>query len=101
MIDGVATAARGASLKANQLRQQARMVKQVDLARVDGGQQIAIEIRLRLQRGLVADAVVAESFFRPFSRISVAANTRHAVGFKVPADWGRYNKRPILCRSCS
>jgi len=51
MIDRIAAAARGASLKANQLRQKARMVKQVDLARVDGGQQIAIEIRLRLLRG--------------------------------------------------
>jgi hypothetical protein len=65
MIDRVAATARGAPLKANQLCQKARMVKQVDLARVDGGQQIAIEIRLRLLRGLVPDAVVTESFFRP------------------------------------
>jgi hypothetical protein len=64
MIDRVTAAARGAPLKANQLRQKARMVKQVDLARVDGRQQIAIEIRLRLLRGLVADAVVAESICR-------------------------------------
>jgi hypothetical protein len=69
MLDRVAAAARGAPLKANQLRQKARMFKQVDLARVDGGQQIAIEIRLWLLRGLVADAVVAESFFRPFSGV--------------------------------
>jgi hypothetical protein len=78
MIDRVAAAARGAPLKANQLRQKARMVKQVDLARVDGRQQIAIEIRLRLLRGLVADAVVAESLFRPFSdQLGTPANKKN------------------------
>ena len=73
MIDGVAAAARGAPLKANQLRQQARMIEQVELARIDGGQKVTVQVGLRLLRWLVADAVFAEPLARPVAGVAVAA----------------------------
>jgi hypothetical protein len=36
--------ARGAPFQAHQLRQQSRVVEQIELARIDHGQQIAVEI---------------------------------------------------------
>jgi hypothetical protein len=68
VVDAVASAARGASLKANQLRQQARVIEQIELARVDSGQQVAVQVGLWFLRGLISDANLAKSFARPLAR---------------------------------
>jgi len=44
LIDAVAAATRCAPFQAHQLRQQPRVVEQIELARIDDGQQIAVEI---------------------------------------------------------
>jgi hypothetical protein len=79
MIDAVAAAARGAPLKANQLRQQSCVVEQVELARINERQQVAIQFRLRLGGGLVGDAVTAEALARPVAAVAVAIDLGDAI----------------------
>jgi hypothetical protein len=57
VIDAVAATARGASLEANQLCQQPRVIEQIELVRIDGGQQVSVQIGLRLGGRLVGSPV--------------------------------------------
>ena len=74
------------------------MVKQVDLARVDGRQQVAIEIRLRLLRGLVADAVLAERLLHELAAVVVTKHFGNVVGLEQSCQ--KFLKRLMLrCQS--
>ena len=65
-------AASGLPFQANQLRNQAVVVEQIDKPRIDGGKQVEIEIGFWLFCGNVADAEFEELFAQPFAGVSVA-----------------------------
>ena len=58
------------------------MVEQVELARVDGGQKVSVQVGLRLLRWLVADAVLAEPLARPVAGVAVTRDLGDAVTFE-------------------
>jgi hypothetical protein len=74
VIDAVAAAACCAPFKANDLGDKSRVVGQFDLPRIDGGQQVAIEIAFRFRGGLINDAVTTEALARPLAAIAVVGD---------------------------
>jgi hypothetical protein len=72
MVDAVAAGACSTALKANDLCNQAVIVEQLDLARIDQWEKVAIEIALWFRCRLIGYAMLAEAFDWPFAAVAVA-----------------------------
>ena len=79
VIDLDLPATRGAAFKADELSFETGMVQQIDHARVNERQQLLVELRLWLRRGLISDPVDEKPFSWPFSRVSIARDGFDAV----------------------
>src|SRR5262245_8589164 len=79
MVDRVPAASTDTSFEPAELADEFRVIKQSGLAGVDEREKVAIEDALRLSRGFVSNAVLAELLSRPFARVSVAGHRRHAI----------------------
>ena len=87
VIDDVAAGtARGATLKSDELGNQAIITRQHDAAGVQQRQQIDIAIGLGAGRGLVANAVTVEGLAGEAAGIAVAVHRRHAVRLEQCAE---------------
>jgi len=81
MIHAVATAASDPTFQRGELGNQLGMIQQTDAARVDGCQQVNVEIGLRSRRLLVHDAVLAEDLAWPLAGIAIPDDLGDVVGF--------------------
>jgi hypothetical protein len=103
VINRVAATARGSAFEAAQLRDQASVVEQVDLARINGRQQVAIQVALGFCARLAVDALLGKALDRPQAAPTVASYFRDAVTLKQRGELNRYVRRrewrPALPRS--
>ena len=86
VIDLDLPATRGAAFKADELSFETGMVQQIDHARVNERQQLLVELRLWLRRGLISDPVDEKPFSWPFSRVSIARDGFDAVRLQTDAN---------------
>ena len=88
MVDRISAAAGRAPFKAQQLRDHARVVEQIDLAGIQAGQEIAINLRLVQIGGAIFDARFLECLSDPLSSISIAADASDAIGLQQRRELG-------------
>src|SRR5262252_7795634 len=82
MIDTVLAAAASAPFQTADLRDQAIMARQDNLAAVEAWQQVPIQIALRLLAQFVADAVLEEWLLDELATVVVANDSCHGVGLE-------------------
>ncbi len=82
MVYAVAPAARSSALEAAELRDEARVIEQFDLAGVQQREHVAIDVALRMLREIVRNAVHAEALARPLAGVPVAGDAMHAIALK-------------------
>ena len=89
MVDAVTPAARRPPFEAGDLRDEPRMIEQLDPAAVDERERVDVEIALRLVEQVVGDAVLAEQFARELAGEPVAAHadTRYASAARHTGGW--------------
>src|SRR6516225_10520572 len=79
VINRISPAPGGATLQAAKLSGKTRQIQQFDTPRVQDGEKVDVQLRLRAIRSLVNNALFAESFRRPNAAIAVACDLRDTV----------------------
>ncbi len=74
MIDAIPATAARAPLQSAQLRHQAGLIQQVDLARVQTGKEVPVNVGLGASGGVIGDAVLLEDLAGPLACIAVTLN---------------------------
>src|SRR5262245_57419992 len=82
MVDAVAATTRSAPLQADELRQQARMVEQIDAYRVDDREQDSLQVGLGPRREIVCDPMLAKAFAWPLTTITIADDAQTTISFE-------------------
>ena len=74
MVDAVTSAAPGAAFEADDLCNEPRVIEQLDLPRVDDGEELSINVGFGLAGGFIGDAECPEAFARPLAAIAIAGD---------------------------
>ena len=82
MVNAVPAAARRAPLQPTQLRSKPGYVQQLRPPAVQDRKEVAVNVRLRLLRKVILDAVGAKALPRPLPGVAVALDAMHPVGFQ-------------------
>src|SRR5262249_44279149 len=82
VVDAVPASASGAALEAEELSVKPRYIEELEAPGVHEGQQVSVQLGLRVVRWLVGDAVRLEPLAGPFAPVTITLHGPHAVGFQ-------------------
>ena len=82
VVDCVATGSTCTALKPEELQDSARIIEQVDTARIQHRQESEIDFALVLLGRLIRYSVGRKSFPRPFASVAVSGHRRDAIDFQ-------------------
>jgi hypothetical protein len=83
VIDAVAPTSRSTPFKTAKLSYQLAIIEHIDHSRIDYWQQVPVQVRLRLCRGLVGNPMFSEAFAWPLACITVTSHPCDAVGLEA------------------